>query len=33
MNKARWLSVALDETVDDEKIKFLVDMSYEFTKK
>ena len=32
MNKAHWLSVALDGTVDDEKIKFLVDMSYELTK-
>ena len=27
-----WLSVALDGTVEDEKIKFLVDMSYEMTK-
>ena len=33
MNKAHWLSVALEECVDDEKIKFLVDMSYELTKK
>ena len=33
MNKAHWLSVALDGAVDDEKIKFLVDMSYELTKK
>ena len=33
MNKANWLSVALDGTVEDEKIKFLVDMSYELTKK
>ena len=33
MNKAHWLSVALDGTVEDEKIKFLVDMSYELTKK
>ena len=33
MNKAHWLSVALDGTVDDEKIKFLVDMSYELTRK
>ena len=32
MNKAHWLSVALDGTVEDEKIKFLVDMSYELTK-
>ena len=33
MNKAHWLSVALDGTVEDEKIKFLVDMSYELMKK
>ena len=33
MNKAHWLSVALDGAVEDEKIKFLVDMSYELTKK
>ena len=32
MNKAHWLSVALDGTVEAEKIKFLVDMSYEKTK-
>ena len=32
MNKAHWLSVALDGTVDEEKIRFLVDMSYELTK-
>ena len=32
MNKAHWLSVALDGTVEDEKIEFLVDMSYELTK-
>ena len=31
MNKAHWLSVALDGTVDAEKIRFLVDMSYELT--
>jgi len=33
MNKAHWLTVALDGAVEDEKIKFLVDMSYELTKK
>ena len=33
MNKAHWLTVALDGTVEDEKIGFLVDMSYELTKK
>ena len=32
MNKAHWLSVALDGTVGDEKLKLLVDMSYELTK-
>ena len=32
MNRAHWLSVALDGTVEDEKLKFLVDMSYELTK-
>ena len=32
MNKAHWLTVALDGTVEVEKIKFLVDMSYELTK-
>ena len=33
MNKAHWLTVSLDGTVEDEKIKFLVDMSYQLTKK
>ena len=33
MNKAHWLTVALDGSVDGEKIRFLVDMSYELTKK
>lgn len=32
MSKAHWLTVALDGTAEDEKIKFLVDMSYELTK-
>ena len=32
MNKAHWLSMALDGTVEDEKIRFLADMSYELTK-
>jgi len=32
MNKAHWLSAALETGVEDEKIKFLVDMSYELTK-
>jgi predicted DNA-binding protein (MmcQ/YjbR family) len=33
MNKAHWLSVALDGSLEDEKIKFLVDMVFELTKK
>ena len=33
MNKAHWLTVALEADADDEKIRFLVDMSYELTKK
>lgn len=33
MNKAHWLSVALDGSVDEEKLRFLVDMSHELTKK
>ena len=33
MNKAHWLTVALDGTVEDEKIKFLVDMSYDLTRR
>ena len=33
MNKAHWLSVALDGTAADETIRFLVDMSYQLTKK
>lgn len=32
MNKAHWLTVALDGTVEEDKIKFLLDMSYELTK-
>ena len=32
MNKAHWLSVILDGTVEDEKLKFLLDISYELTK-
>ena len=33
MNKAHWITVALDGSVEDEKVSFLVDMSYELTKK
>ncbi len=31
MNKASWITVALDGSVSDEKIKMLLDMSYEAT--
>ena len=31
MNKTYWISVALDNTVDDEKIKWLLDLSFELT--
>lgn len=33
MNKASWLSVALDGSADDEKIKLLLDISYQLTAK
>ena len=33
MNKAHWLSVALDGSAEEEKIKFLVDLSFELTRK
>ena len=33
MNKAHWLSVALDETASDASLMFLLDMSYKLTKK
>ena len=32
MNKAHWLTIALDGTADEGKLKFLLDMSYELTK-
>ena len=32
MNKAHWLTVALDGSADEETQKFLLDMSYELTK-
>lgn len=32
MSKAHWLTIALDGTADGDKIKFLLDMSYELTK-
>ena len=31
MNKSNWITAALDNTADDEKIKMLADMSYELT--
>lgn len=33
MNKENWISIALDGSVDDEKIKSLLDVSYELTLK
>ena len=33
MNKENWITVALDESVSDEKLRMLVDMSYELTRK
>lgn len=33
MNKAHWISIALDGTADDDKVKWLIDMSYDMTKK
>lgn len=33
MNKAHWLTLALDGSVEDGKLKFLLDMSYALTKK
>ena len=32
MSKAHWLTVSLDGAVEDEKIKFLLDMSYHLTR-
>ena len=32
MNKAHWLSVALDGSVEDGTLRFLANMSYELTK-
>lgn len=33
MSKAHWLTVALDETAGDDPIRFLLDMSYDLTKR
>ena len=32
MNKAHWLTIALDGSAEEGKLKFLLDMSYELTK-
>ena len=32
MNKNHWLTLALDGSADDEKIKWLLDVSYDLTK-
>mgnify|MGYP004512546109 FL=1 len=31
MNKANWITVALDESVDDDELRMLIDMSFELT--
>ena len=31
MSKEKWITVALDGTVDDERLKALVDMSFDLT--
>ncbi len=33
MSKASWITVALDGSVSDEKLRFLLDMSYRLTEK
>ena len=32
MNKAHWVTVALDDAAADEQLKFLMEMSYDLTK-
>ncbi len=32
MSKAHWLTAALDDSVDEDKLKFLLDMSHDLTK-
>lgn len=32
MNKSYWISVFLDNTIDDEKIKWLLNLSFDLTK-
>ncbi len=31
MNKSNWITIALDGSADDEKVKWLVDMSFDAT--
>ena len=33
MNKTHWLTIALDGSADDEKLKFLLDLSFDLTNK
>lgn len=33
INKVYWITILLDGSIDDEKIKWLIDMSFELTKK
>ena len=33
MNKNHWISVLIDENTDEDKLKWLVDLSFELTKK
>lgn len=33
MNKENWITIVLDGSVDNEKIKWLLDMSYDLTEK
>lgn len=33
MNKSYWITVLLDDTVDDEKLKWLLDLSFRLTDK
>jgi predicted DNA-binding protein (MmcQ/YjbR family) len=33
MNKTRWLSVELNDTISSEEIKSLIDLSFELTQK
>jgi predicted DNA-binding protein (MmcQ/YjbR family) len=33
MNKEHWITILLEEWIDADKIKYLIDLSYELTKK